>query len=153
MGEYKKAFESSQNLLTIKDSIFSEESTKAISALETKNKIEEEARKNKELMNLKQTEVKHVNNLQYSGIFIFVVIIFISLFMVGKYNISFKIVNVMIFISFILMFEFVTVLLDPVQELYNSPVFKLFVNVVVALILSPVHNMFEEKIKRRMVKN
>jgi len=93
------------------------------------------------------------DNLQYSGILIFLVLIFAGVFMLGRFSIPIRLAEGMIFFSFLLFFEFTLVLLDPYIEAYSSgaPAIKLGFNAVLAGLIFPLHSIFENKFKRRMI--
>ena len=95
------------------------------------------------------------DNLQYSGILIFLVLVFASVFMLGRFSIPIRLAEGMIFFSFLLFFEFTLVLLDPYIENYSggAPAYKLLFNAVLAGLIFPLHSLFESKMKGRLVKS
>ncbi|MBN4066150.1 hypothetical protein JYT51_02345, partial [Candidatus Amoebophilus asiaticus] len=60
----------------------------------------------------------------------------------------------LIFISFLLFFEFILILADPYIELYSggAPVYKLAFNAVIAALIFPLHQFFEGRMKKRIAK-
>ncbi|MBL4715668.1 MAG: hypothetical protein JKX95_03455 [Bacteroidia bacterium] len=59
-----------------------------------------------------------------------------------------------IFISFLILFEFVLVLADPHIERYTggAPGYKLLFNAGIAGLMFPLHHFFEGKLKKRIIK-
>jgi len=94
------------------------------------------------------------DNLQYSGILIFMVLLFAGVFFIGRFSIPIRLAEGMIFFSFLLFFEFTLVLLDPYIEQYSSgaPAIKLGFNALLAGLIFPLHSFFETKLKRRIKK-
>jgi len=104
------------------------------------------------------------DNLQYSGILIFLVLLFTLVTVVIpsrrrrrgiSRNIPPRLIEGMIFFSFLLFFEFTLVLLDPYIEQYSSgaPAIKLGFNALLAALIFPLHSMFENKLKKRITIN
>jgi len=73
----------------------------------------------------------------------------------GKLAVPEKLVEGLIFFSFLLLFEFLLVLLDLYIERYSSgaPAYKLLFNAVLAGTIFPAHAFFETKLKGRIVKS
>jgi len=92
--------------------------------------------------------------LQYSGILIFLVLLGAGLLALGRLAIPIRLAEGMIFFTFLLLFEFTLVLLDPYIEQYSSgaPAIKLGFNAVLAGLIFPLHSFFESKLKSRLAK-
>ena len=103
-------------------------------------------------MKRKAQQQSRRDKLQYSGILIFLVLVFTGIFMLGKFSIPIRLAEGLIFFSFLLFFEFTLVLLDPYIEQYSSgaPAVKLGFNAVLAGLIFPLHQMFEAKLKQRI---
>jgi len=155
-GRYQLSYEHYMVYAKIKDSLFNEDKSKSIGKLEAKYEFEkaelERKRSEEELMVREKAEEGRRNNLQYSGILIFLVLVFAGVFMLGKFSIPIRLAEGMIFFSFLLFFEFTLVLLDPYIETYSSgaPAIKLAFNAVLAGLIFPLHSLFETKLKRRI---
>jgi len=157
-GEFKEAYEAYIRFTGLKDSIFNDDKSKEIGKLEAKYEFEkaEEEKKSLERKELErsQFEESRRNNLQYSGIFMVIVALGMSLFTLGKFNLSVRLVEGIIFFTFLLFFEFTLVLLDPFIEQYSGgePAFKLLFNAVLAAMIFPLHSFFENNVKKRLAK-
>ncbi|MBL4652800.1 MAG: tetratricopeptide repeat protein [Flavobacteriales bacterium] len=141
---------------TVEDSLFNESKSKDIGRVEAKyefeRKLEEEKRVADEQAKI-ATEIKsRKDNLQYSGIFVFVLILFAAMFMSGKFSMSEKVAEGLIFFTFLLFFEFCLVLLDPFIDSWSSgePLYKLLFNGVLAALIFPLHAFFEDTIKSKL---
>ena len=142
----------------VKDSLFNEEKSKEIGKLEATYEFEkaeaERVRLEIEELKLENEQTSRRNNLQYSGILIFLVLLGAGLIVLGKLRISIRLAEGLIFFTFLLFFEFTLVLLDPYIEQYSSgaPAIKLAFNALLAAMIFPLHSFFEEGLKKRMMK-
>ena len=157
-GDYQKSYEHYVLYSLAKDSLFNEQKSKELGKLEAKYEFEtaEEERKRAEAEanKLASDQESRRNNLQYSGILIFIVLVFALVFALGRVSIPIRLAEGLIFFSFLLIFEFTLVLLDPYIEIYSSgaPAIKLAFNAVLAALIFPLHSLFETKLKDRLVK-
>jgi len=94
---------------------------------------------------------KRIDNLQLMLIAIGLIGSFIFVLSVRK-NFSERTVNVLFFVGFMFLFEFVVLLIDPaLQNLSgNKPVFLLLGNTLVALLLAPLHGFVERYFKKKI---
>ncbi|MFH1319196.1 MAG: tetratricopeptide repeat protein [Bacteroidota bacterium] len=153
---YKKAYQHHIEYSIAKDSIFNEEKSKDIGKLEAKHEMEMAETKRKqeeeEQVRILEEQTERRNLLQYSGILIFIVAFIIILLFSGKLNIPVRLAEGGIFFTFLLVFEFLLVLLDPAVEQYtgNEPAYKLIINAGLAALIFPLHSFAETKIKQRL---
>ncbi|PCH99178.1 MAG: hypothetical protein COB85_00525 [Bacteroidetes bacterium] len=158
MNKYKPASKYLQQHLEYKDSLFNENKSREIGKLEAKFEFdkEESDRKQLEIKELRlKNEIKdRRDNLQYSGILIFIALLFMGVFMLGRFTIPIRLAEGIVFFSFLLVFEFTLVLLDPYIEQYSSgaPAIKLVFNASLAALMFPLHSFFERKLKGRITK-
>jgi len=158
MGKHEEALGYYKQFTAMKDSLFNEDKSKEIGKLEAKFEMDKKLEEEKRLMDEK---VKTVNaekirrdNLQYSGILIFMVFVFAGIFLLGKFEIPIRLAEGLIFFAFLLFFEFSLVLLDPLIERYSEgePAFKLLFNAILAGLIFPLHSFFETKLKSSIIK-
>jgi len=156
-GQFKKAFDYYKMLTEVRDTLYNEEKSKELGKFEAKYEMEkrlaEEKRQEEERSRVAEQVRARRDNLQYSGILIFVLMLFAVVFISGKFSISERIAEGLIFFTFLLFFEFTLVLLDPYIEQYSSgaPAIKLGFNAVLAGLIFPMHSFFEKKLKSRIV--
>jgi len=156
-GNFRNAYINHVLYTDMKDTLFNEDKSKEIGRLEAKHEFEmaeqERIRKEEEQSEIETVQKSRRDNLQYSGILIFMVLIFAGVFFIGRINIPIRLAEGMIFFSFLLFFEFTLVLLDPYIEQYSSgaPAIKLGFNAILAGLIFPLHSLFEEKLKKRIV--
>ena len=155
-SDFKSAYEYFQSYSAVKDSMFNEEKSKELGRLEASYEFEkaetERARALEEKSQREKVKRQRRDNLQYSGILIFLVLIFASVFMLGKFSIPIKLAEGMIFFAFLLFFEFTLVMLDPYIDEYSSgaPAIKLAFNAILAGLIFPLHSFFETRLKSRL---
>lgn len=123
-GRYQKAYKHHLEYSIAKDSLFNEEKSKDIGRLEAKHEFEmaEMERKQKEEEQArKEAELNaRRNNQQYSGILVFIVLLFVCVFILGRFAIPIRLAEGLVFFAFLLLFEFTLVLLDPYIEQYSA---------------------------------
>lgn len=98
------------------------------------------------------TQILRRNNLEYLLITV-IVFIFFAIIFSGRKFFSEKILSALIFIGLLLLFEFILVMTDPwVEKLTGTePVFKLIANLVLALLILPVHHLLETVSKQKLL--
>ncbi|MBL4578596.1 MAG: tetratricopeptide repeat protein, partial [Flavobacteriales bacterium] len=157
-GQYKKAYEHHMEYSIAKDSLFNEEKSKEIGKLEAKHEFEkaeaERKRTEEEQIDREASTKSRRDNLQYSGILIFIVLLFGGVFMLGRFSMPIRLAEGLTFFAFLLFFEFTLVLLDPYIENYSGgePAYKLLFNAMLAGMIFPLHSFFETRLKTRIAK-
>jgi len=157
-GRYQLALEHYKKYSIAKDSMFNEEKSKDLGKLEARHEFEttEAERQRVEEEQAKQDAAakSRRDNLQYSGILIFLVLVFAGVFLLGRFKIPIRLAEGMIFFAFLLFFEFMLVMLDSYIEDYSGgePAYKLLFNAVLAGLIFPLHSLFETKLKKRLVR-
>ena len=98
------------------------------------------------------TDRRH--RIQYSFIFGFVFLIFGFVLISRKISISNYYVEGLIFFAFLMLFEFMLVLISPfISSVTNGePAFILFCNAVLAGLIIPIHGFFEKRLKQKIKK-
>ena len=155
--KWKMSMEVYELHIQMRDSIKNEKTQKATIRQQTKYEFEKQQllkeQDIKEATRVKEEKANRRNNIQYSGIFVFVLILFASVFMFGKFSISSKAAEGLIFFTFLLFFEFCLVLLDPYIDKYSGgePAYKLLFNAILAGAIFPLHAFFENTLKKRLL--
>ncbi|MFY0675282.1 MAG: tetratricopeptide repeat protein [Bacteroidia bacterium] len=135
----QKLFELEFNKNLIKDSIAQVEEEKAL-VLELKKE---------------QIVFKRKNRIQYSLVVIVVLLLATIIAVASKFKISPRLASGLIFIFFILTFEFLLVVLDPwVDSISNGEVgWKIAINTAIALVLFGIHQISERGLKKAIIKS
>ncbi|MBL4657403.1 MAG: tetratricopeptide repeat protein [Flavobacteriales bacterium] len=109
-GQYVKSLEHFKKYTAAKDSLYNEEKSKDLGKLEAKYEFEKAESEKKLRIEQEITEglerEERRNNLQYSGILIFLVLVFTAVFMLGKFTLPARLAEGLIFFAFLLFFEF-----------------------------------------------
>ena len=156
LGRHELALEHFKIYSMQKDSMFNEQKSKDLGKLEAKHEFEtaetERARALEEKNQKENDKRQRRNNLQYSAILIFIVLLFAGVFALGRFSIPVRLAEGMIFFSFLLFFEFMLVMLDPYIDRVSggAPAYKLMFNAILAGMIFPLHSLFEGKLKRRI---
>lgn len=139
------------------DSVRSSNNIKASVRMQTRYEIAQEelikGQVQKEKERTAQEKESRRNSIQYTLIFITLLIMAAAILALGLVDVSEKQARGLIFLTFLLFFEFLLVALDPWVDLYSggAPVIKLGFNALVAALIFPMHQYFEKGIHRRVL--
>ncbi|PCH93581.1 MAG: hypothetical protein COB85_06745 [Bacteroidetes bacterium] len=163
-GEYKEAAFRYQSALefkkihgTTKDSLFNEDRSKDIGRLEQRHEFElddlNRRQKAEEELRLMREKLARRDVLQYSGILIGIILMFGLVLLLVRVNIPARVIEGAVFISFLIVFEFLLVLTDPYVDVWtnDAPAWKLLINAGFAGVIFPLHQFFENKLKLKIV--
>jgi tetratricopeptide (TPR) repeat protein len=157
-GNYMEALNMYELHIQMRDSINNQETQKATIRQQTQYEFEKaqlvKEQEEKEAARIEQEEKERKDNIQYSMIFLGILLVFGVVLSSGKFNISPKFAEGLIFFAFLLFFEFCLVLLDPIIDDWSSgePIYKLLFNAVLAGAIFPLHAFFEKLLKKRLIK-
>ena len=157
-GKGMKALEMYKLHVQMKDSINNEETQKATIRQQTQYEFEKaqivKENEAKEQARLESEATRRRNNLQYSLIFLGILVLFGIVLSLGFIKVSPNIAEGLIFFAFLILFEFVLVFTEPYLEQYTNgePMYNLLANSVLALGIFPVHAILEKLLKKRIVK-
>jgi len=92
--------------------------------------------------------------MQYSLIFLGILLLFGLTMMMGFIKVSPNVAEGLIFFTFLIFFEFVLVFVEPHLNEYTDgePIYTLITNAGIALLIFPLHDILENKLKKRIVK-
>ena len=157
VGNYQQAYEYRILYANTKDSVY-----KAENALENKlisEKFEKEHRdvmakitQEKEAEKSKRAKQRR-NNIQYSLIFMFFVGLFVAIFVTGKIDIPQHYIESLIFLTLLLVFRFILIILVSLTDSYTegAPLLILFANVILAILFMPLHQFLERRLKKKVI--
>ncbi|NPD46447.1 MULTISPECIES: tetratricopeptide repeat protein [unclassified Lentimicrobium] len=140
------------------DSIKSSDNIKASVRMQTRYEIAQENLIKEQLLKeeekIAQEEKSRRNSIQYTLIFIALLILAAAILVMGIIHVSEKQAQGLIFLTFLLFFEFLLVALDPWVDMYSggAPAIKLGFNVIIAALIFPAHQYFEGVIHRRVIR-
>lgn len=116
-------------------------------------KIEEEKRAEEVRLQKEAEEYERTSNLQYFLIISLVSMIIFSIFFAKKLSFNLRFIEILLFISILLFFEFIAVLLDPFTEQFSGgfPLPKLAINTILAIIIYYLDEYFDKKVKAKIL--
>ncbi len=158
IGDHKKSLEYYKLHIQMRDSINNEETQKAAIRQQTQYEFEkEQIRKEneaKEKARVEAEELKRRDNLEYSLIFLGILLLFGAVLMLGFIKVSPNVAEGLIFFAFLILFEFVLVFVEPYLNEYTGgePIYTLVANAAIALLIFPLHDVLESRLKRKIVK-
>ncbi|MBL4625582.1 MAG: tetratricopeptide repeat protein [Flavobacteriales bacterium] len=157
-GNYQEALEMYELHIIMRDSINNEKTQKATIRQQTKYEFEKaqlvaEQQRN-EALRIKNEELERRDNLQYSIIFLAILLVFGLILSLGSIKLSPAVAEGLIFFAFLILFEFLLVLADPYVDRWTGgePMYKLLLNAILAGLIFPLHAFFERMFKKRLVK-
>ena len=153
-GDHKKRADALEEHYNLKDSIFNQENQKKIDEISTeRDQIEAERQAEKEAR-LQAEKISRRNNIQYLTISMILLFLGFIMMLNGKIQMPEWLARSLVFVTFILLFEFILVVIDPITDDYSEgePLVKLSINLVIAFILYPMHQFFSRKVTTRLIK-
>lgn len=147
LGDYKNALYNHEQFKLVTDSLTNIESINSLKKIEA----EAEYRKEQQRKAEKIERINDRNFLQYSGAFLFIIFLFLIFNFSDRFNFSILVTKAGVFLTILLLFEFILVYLDPYIDNWTdgAPAYKLMINSTLAAFIFPLHNLLE----RRMSKN
>ncbi len=157
-GNGMKALEMYKLYIQMKDSINNEATQKASIRQQTKYEFEKaqivKENEAKEQSRLEAEATGRRNNLQYSLMFLGILVLFVGILFLGFIKVSPSLAEGLIFFAFLILFEFVLVFTETYLEHYTQgePMYNLFANSILALLIFPLHSVLERLLKKRILK-
>lgn len=151
IGNYKKALEYHQKFHELNEVVFDRNKAKEIGMLEAKR----EADLRKRELEFREHERLRFANLQYLVIVIGIFILLVAMLLLVRVNVTRGFLKGLIFLNFILLFEFLLILLDPYIEVLSDrqPILVFAANFVLALIVFPIHQFIHGFAEKRLLKD
>ena len=143
-GDKQKEVANKLLLYTIKDSLDKQQKANDLLTVE----IDLENKRNERDRIAKEEKIRTRNNLQYLGISAAIISLFIGLIALGRLKVKPWFIRSLGFISFILLFEFVILLIDhQLHEFtHGEPLPILLIKIVIIAFLLPLHHWLEHKV-------
>ena len=142
---------------SLKDSLMSADNIRESTRMQMQYDLEKEdlmkAQKEKERLNLEKKNKERRNSIQYMLILIGILTLAAFLLFIGRFNVNTRQAQGLIFLTFLIIFEFLLVILDPYVDMLSggAPAIKLSINAMVAALIFPLHHYAEGKIKNRVL--
>ena len=150
-GNKEKEVSNKLLLFSIKDSLNKQQKANDLLGVE----IDIENKRNEREAAEKQLKTERRNNLQYMGICGLILFLFIALAAMGKFKVKPWFIRALGFLSFILLFEFIILLIDhQIHDLtHGEPLPLLLLKIVIIAFLLPFHHWLEHKVITFLMRN
>jgi tetratricopeptide (TPR) repeat protein len=144
IGNYKDAFYYTNLHTTLKDSLDKMSKEDEILQLQ----ITDEEQRKERLLAEETERIKKRNSIQYLGIVMAIVVVFLGLVMMGLFRVSENTIRILGFFSFIMLFEFLFLVFKKsiYQFTHGEPWKDLTAMILMAAILVPLHHWLEHKV-------
>lgn len=149
LNDYKNAF------------FYNNLAQKARKEIDEKNKskdilniqIDAENKRRDKMLAAEKIETNKRHNLQYTGIVVGILTLFIGLIMLGFFKMPIKWIRVLGFISFIFLFEFIIFILDTAihKFTHGEPLYVVLIKVAIIAVLLPLHHYLEHKVIKYVI--
>ena len=153
-GDFKKALEATNLHHKLKDSVFNQEKTKEIANLTAQRELIEADRQAEKEAQIQAEKISRRNNIQYLSISMILLFLGFIMMLNGKIQMPEWLARSLVFVTFILLFEFILVVIDPITDDYSEgePLVKLSINLAIAFILYPMHQFFSRRVTSTLLK-
>ena len=143
-GDYKNALVCTIRSAAERDSLRTQGRTTDLMKLEVENDSRRRERQARE----EALRIEHRHNVQYMGLTVGLVTLFIVLVMLGRLSVSLSVIRALGFLSFIFLFEFIILLADkPIQAVTGDEPWKiLLIKIALGAGLVPLHHWLEHKV-------
>jgi tetratricopeptide (TPR) repeat protein len=156
LGDHEKAYTYFQRFIELKDSIFNVEKINEIANIEFSYQVDKQARldslyqvKLETIKRLQEESAKYLSDrkdtLEFSGIALFVLIIFLIILMNRRLKMNDRMLNLLIFFFFLIIFEASLVAFDPLIDQWSKGevAVKVILNSGLAFIVFTAHHFLE----------
>ena len=154
--DFRKSLEYYIQFKQYDDSLKSKETIKKLQQMEFANQmvrdsIKYEIKKRESEIAL-EDEIYRRNSLQYTGIFILLFLLVSWWFFARNLNLPKWVIELSLFVPFLVFFRFLTLLLAPYTRNITSdePFDQLLFSLVLAAIITPTHQFFDRKVRERV---
>jgi len=155
-GNYKKGLEMYKLYITMRDSILNEETKKSTIKQQAKHEFEKaqliKEQRQKEEARIQKEQATQQANFQYAIILVLLLLIFLGIAFMSRVKITPKVAEGIIYMAILILFESSLVVADPYVEILSKgePVWKLLMNVGIAMLLFPLNTILDKKMKSRI---
>jgi tetratricopeptide (TPR) repeat protein len=145
LGRFDQAYRWQAVFFALKDSLNTLESSRKLGQLENQLLVDRANAEAQAQAEAQERALRRRNTLQYFAVAGIVLLLFLALFSIRRLKLPPAWVNGLVFATFLLFFEFLLVVFDPIVDssTQGSPLYKLLFNTLLAAVLTPVHHYLE----------
>ncbi len=147
LKQFEDAYQYLRWAVRMNDTLNNQENKKKIAEMQASFEMQQRQRQIEQQNASKERQ----NNIQYSGILLFTMLLFSCAFIFGKFQIADTWVEKLLFFSFLLLFEFIIILTDPYIDILTKkePLLTLLANACLAVLIVPLHQFLENKLRHK----
>jgi tetratricopeptide (TPR) repeat protein len=151
-GNMGGAFENYKLFIVYRDSLFNEENAEKSAMTQMQFDIERGDEAEARTEEKRRKEVLRRNQLEYSAIAFIVLLVLVSVMLLGRIKVPAVLARGLSFVALLLVFESLLVFLDQWLDVWTggTPAKKLLVNIALAILIFPLNNLLEKKVKKRL---
>lgn len=151
-GNMGGAFENYKLYIVYRDSLFNEENAEKAAMTQMQFSIEREQAAEQRMEEKRKNALRRRNQLEYSGIALVVLLVLVSVMLLGRIKVPVIVARGLSFVALLLVFESLLVVLDSYLDVFTggAPAKKLLVNIALAILIFPLNNFLERKVKKRL---
>jgi tetratricopeptide (TPR) repeat protein len=152
IGDMGGAFENYKLYIIYRDSLFNEENAEKSAMTQMQFNIEREQDAEKRMEEKRKRDIQRRNQLEYSGIALIVLLVLVAVMLLGRFKVPPVLARGLSFVALLLVFESLLVFLDQWLDVFTggAPAKKLLVNIALAILIFPLNNFLEKKVKNRL---
>jgi tetratricopeptide (TPR) repeat protein len=151
-ANFKSSYENYKMYIVYRDSLFNEEKVQQTVQMHMQYEIEKDQLLEAQAEEKEKARIARRNILQYMLIFVFVFIIVVLVLLLGSIKISPILAQGLTFVSLLLVFESILVFTDPYLDTVTGgiPIYKLLANLLLAILIFPIHNYLDKRFRKRL---
>jgi tetratricopeptide (TPR) repeat protein len=151
LGQWQLAYRYEAQYSTLADSLFGAQRTQEIGRIQAQYEMEERMQEQEARQRAEAEAARERDNNQYLLIFAILCAIVLGILFAGRLHVPRRVADVLVFLTLMLVFEFLLVVLDPILDAYTGgvPLPKLGLNALLAVAFAFLHRFLEPRIKRR----
>ncbi len=146
------AFSNYKLYIAYRDSLFNEENAEKAAMTQMQFTIERDQEAEARLEEKHKKDIQRRDQIQFSAIALVILFVLVGIMLLGRIKISPMLAKGLSFVALLLVFESVLVFLDQWLDVFTGgvPAKKLLVNIVLAILIFPLNNFMEKKVRKRL---
>jgi len=146
------AFANYKLFIAYRDSLFNEENAEKAAMTQMQFRIERDQEAEVRLEEKRKRDVQRRDQIQFSAIALIVLLVLVGVILLGKLKIPLIVSKGLSFVALLLVFESLLVFLDQWLDIFTGgvPAKKLLVNIALAILIFPLNNFLEKKVRKRL---
>ncbi len=151
-GNFGKAYEHYKMYIVYRDSLFDEEKVQKTAQMHMQYEIERDQLLEQQAEEKRKAQIARSNMQQYLIIFLIVFVVVAAVILLGRFRVPQGLAQGLNFVSLLLVFESILVFTDPYLDVFanGAPYKKLLINILMAILIFPIHRLVENRLKKKL---